>query len=93
MPRIAEERKGPAQPMRIHLYAACWNERRALDFFVRHQDPIVVDHCSNMATAWAERLQQNPRVTLQRLKHIDPTSIPSPCGILRPILEAPALAA
>ena len=67
MPRIAAERKRPAQPMRIHLYAACWNERRMLDFFFRHYDPIV-DRCfiydDGSTDGSVERLQQHPSVTL-----------------------------
>jgi hypothetical protein len=64
--------------MKVHLYAACWNEIDMLDFFFRHYDPwvdryFIFDDGSDDGSV--ERLARNPKVTLRRLQRTQPTSL------------------
>ncbi len=64
--------------MRIHLYAACWNERRMLDFFFRHYDPFVERYFirdDGSTDGSLERLRAHPRVEVAPLEHVDPDSL------------------
>jgi glycosyl transferase family 2 len=58
-------------PMRIDLYASCWNEERIIPFFLRHYEPIVdriIIFDDGSTDRSRELLAASPKVELRRLK-------------------------
>jgi glycosyltransferase involved in cell wall biosynthesis len=63
--------------MKIHLYAACWNERPMLDFFFRHYDQFVdryIIHDDGSTDGSLDVLRAHPKVDLRRLDRVYPDS-------------------
>jgi glycosyltransferase involved in cell wall biosynthesis len=61
-------------PMRIDLYASCWNEERIIPFFLRHYEPIVdriVIFDDGSTDRSRELLTASPKVEVRQLKQGD----------------------
>jgi glycosyltransferase involved in cell wall biosynthesis len=58
-------------PMRIDLYASCWNEERIIPFFLRHYEPVVdriIIFDDGSTDRSRELLAASPKVELRRLR-------------------------
>jgi len=61
----------------VHVYAACWNDGRQLEFFFRHYDPLVERYVifddGSTDGSW-EILSRHPKVDLRRFAWTHPDS-------------------